>query len=219
MASPGLLFATPPPTFGQVNIRRVSSPPPLEEFLQMKPSPSWEGKLAKVDRFIQRTPSDGEPVTQRTEAYLGYDDKNLYAIFICFDSEPQKVRARLSRREDVFDDDTVELMLDTFHDHRRAYAFFSNALAVQADALWTEGQDWDFSFDTVFNTEAKLTPEGFVVRIAIPFRSLRFASNDPQTWGILLDRDIRRNNEELILAPVFESDHGPPKSGRRRHRS
>ncbi len=98
-------------------------------------------------------------------------DKNRYAIFICFDSEPQKIRARLSRREDVFDDDTVELMLDTFHDHRRAYAFFSNALAVQADALWTEGQEWDFSFDTVFNTEAKLTPEGFVVKMAIPFRS------------------------------------------------
>lgn len=190
----GSLFAAPP-TSGQITIPRVSSPPQLEDFLQMKPSPSWEGKLVKVDRFIQRVPSDGEPVSQRTEAYLGYDDKNLYAIFICFDREPQKIRARLSRREDVFDDDTVELMLDTFHDHRRAYAFFSNPLAVQADAIWTEGQDWDFSFDTVFDTEAKLTPEGFVVKMAIPFRSLRFASNDPQTWGIMLDRDVRRNNE------------------------
>jgi hypothetical protein len=191
----GALFAAPPPTFGQITIPRVSSPPQLEDFLQMKPSPSWEGKLVKVDRFIQRVPSDGEPVSQPTEAYLGYDDKNLYAMFICFDREPQKIRARLSRREDVFDDDTVELMLDTFHDHRRAYAFFSNPLAVQADAIWTEGQDWDFSFDTVFDTEAKLTPEGFVVKMSIPFRSLRFASNDPQTWGIMLDRDVRRNNE------------------------
>ena len=186
----GALFAAPPPTFGQITIPRVSSPPQLEDFLQMKPSPSWEGKLVKVDRFIQRVPSDGEPVSQPTEAYLGYDDKNLYAMFICFDREPQKIRARLSRREDVFDDDTVELMLDTFHDHRRAYAFFSNPLAVQADAIWTEGQDWDFSFDTVFDTEAKLTPEGFVVKMSIPFRSLRFASNDPQTWGIMLDRDV-----------------------------
>jgi hypothetical protein len=144
LSLPGALLARPQPTFGQVTIPRVGSPPQLEDFLEMKPSPAWDGKLAKVDHFIQRVPSDGEPVSQRTEAYLGYDDKNLYAIFICFDSEPQKIRARLSRREDVFDDDTVELMLDTFHDHRRAYAFFSNALAVQADALWTEGQDWDF---------------------------------------------------------------------------
>jgi hypothetical protein len=191
----GPIYAAAPPTLGRITIPRVSSPPQLEDFLDMKPSPAWEDKLAKIDRFTQRTPSDGQPVSQRTEAYLGYDDKNLYAIFICFDSEPGKIRARLSRREDVFDDDSVELMLDTFHDHRRAYAFFSNPLAVQADALWTEGQEWDFSFDTVFNTEAKLTPEGFVVMMAIPFRSLRFASNDPQTWGILLDRDVRRNNE------------------------
>jgi hypothetical protein len=191
----GPIYAAAPPTLGRITIPRVSSPPQLEDFLDMKPSPAWEDKLAKIDRFTQRTPSDGQPVSQRTEAYLGYDDKNLYAIFICFDSEPGKIRARLSRREDVFDDDSVELMLDTFHDHRRAYALFSNPLAVQADALWTEGQEWDFSFDTVFNTEAKLTPEGFVVMMAIPFRSLRFASNDPQTWGILLDRDVRRNNE------------------------
>ncbi len=204
MALPGLLLATPPPSFGQVNIQRVTSPPPLEDFLQMKPSPAWEGKLAKVDRFIQRTPSDGEPTTHRTEAYLGYDEKDLYVIFICFDSEPQKIRARLSHREDVFDDDAVEVMLDTFHDHRRAYAFFSNALGVQADALWTEGQGFDPSFDTVFSTDAKLTPEGFVVRFAIPFRSLRFASNDPQTWGILLNRDTKRNNEEAFW-PQYSS--------------
>ncbi len=98
----------------------------------MEPPPRWRGKLAKVDRFTQRVPSDGTPVSQRTEAYLGYDDKNLYVIFICFDSEPQKLRARLSRREDIFDDDTVEIILDTFHDHRHAYAFNVNALGVQA---------------------------------------------------------------------------------------
>jgi hypothetical protein len=198
------LAAAPPPNFGQITIPRVSSPPTLEDFSDMQPSPAWAGKLVKVDRFIQRIPSNGEPVSQRTEAYLGYDDKNLYVIFICFDQERQKVRARLSRREDVSDDDTVELILDTFHDHRRAYGFFSNPLGVQADAIWTEGQDWDFSFDTVFDSEAKLTDQGFVVRMAIPFRSLRFASSDPQTWGILLERDIRRNNESSFW-PQYSS--------------
>ena len=201
---PGMLVAAPPPNFGQVTIPRVGNPPQLEEFLTMKPSPMWEGKLAKIDNFIQRVPSDGEPVSQRTEAYLAFDDKNLYAIFICFDNDPKKVRARLSRREDIFDDDSIEVMLDTFHDHRRAYAFFSNALGVQADALWTEGQEWDFSFDTVFDSEARITPEGFVIKLAIPFRSLRFASNDPQTWGILLNRNILRNNESSFW-PQYSS--------------
>ncbi len=205
LSLPGTLNATPPPTFGQVTIPRVSAPPPLEDFLEMRPSPAWDGKLAKLDHFVQRVPSDGEPVSQRTEAYLGYDQKNLYAIFICFDNDREKIRARLSRREDVFDDDTVELMLDTFHDHRRAYAFFANPMGVQADALWTEGQqDFDMSFDTVFDTEAKITPQGFVIKMAIPFRSLRFASNDPQTWGILLNRNILRNNESSFW-PQYSS--------------
>lgn len=190
-----------PLQFQRITIPRVSRPPKLEEFLDMAPGPAWEGKLAKVDRFTQRIPSDGTPVSQRTEAYLGYDNKNLYAIFICFDSEPHKIRARLSRREDIGDDDSVEIMLDTFNDHRRAYAFLANPLGVQADALWTEGQDFDFSFDTLWDSEAKLTDRGFVVWMAIPFRSLRFASNDPQTWGILLNRGLPRNNEDTFWPP------------------
>ena len=174
----------------------------------MEPAPQWQGKLAKVQGFRQRVPSDGAPVTERTEAYFGYDDKNLYAIFVCFDSDPRQVRARLSHREDVFDDDFVELMLDTFNDHRRAYAFFSNPLGVQADALWTEGPDpqtnFDFSFDTVWNTAGRVTDRGYLTLMAIPFRSLRFASSDPQTWGILLARDIPRKNEKAFW-PQYSS--------------
>jgi len=175
----------------------------------MKPSPAWQGKLAEVKGLLQRIPHDGEPSSQKTEVYLGYDAKNLYAIFICFDTEPQKIRARLSRREDIIDDDSVEIMLDTFNDHRRAYAFLSNPLGVQADALWTEGQDFDFSFDTVWDSQGKITDRGFVVWISIPFRSLRFPSSDPQTWGILLNRGIPRNNEDTFW---------PPESGRTSHR-
>lgn len=179
----------------------------------MEVPPNWQGKLAKVDRFTQRVPSDGAPVSQRTEAYLGYDDKNLYTIFICFDTEPQKLRARLSRREDIFDDDTVEIILDTFHDQRHAYAFNVNALGVQADALWTEGpgsgnDNFDPSFDTVWNSAGKLTDRGYVVLIAIPFRSLRFASSDPKTWGILLNRGIPRNNEDTFWPPYSSRIQG-----------
>jgi len=173
----------------------------------------WQGKLAKVDRFTQRVPSDGAPVSQRTEAYLGYDDKNLYTIFICFDNEPQKLRARLSRREDIFDDDTVEIILDTFHDLRHAYAFNVNPLGVQQDALWTEGpgsgnDNFDQSFDTVWNSAGKLTDRGFVVWIAIPFRSLRFSSADPKTWGIMLNRGIPRNNEDTFWPPYSSRIQG-----------
>ena len=186
--------------FGQLQIPRLTAAPKLEDFLEMKPTPAWEGKLVQVEGFKQRVPSDGAPVSQRTVAYLGYDDKNLYVIFVCFDKEPEKIRARLGRREDIFDDDSVEVQLDTFLDHRRAYSFLVNPLGVQADALWTEGQDngFDFSFDTVWDSAGQRTPQGYVAWMAIPFRSLRFTSANPQTWGIILNRGIPRNNEDTF---------------------
>ena len=195
--------------FGKIRIPRVSIPPRIEEFLSMEPSPAWKGKLAKAEQFRQRIPSDGAPVSERTEVYLGYDAKNLYSIYVCFDREPQRLRARLSRREDLFDDDFIELMLDTFHDHRHAYAFFANPLGVQADALWTEGpgtndQNFDMSFDTVWKSAGRVTDRGFVIWMAIPFRSLRFASSDPQTWGLLLAREIPRKNEQSFW-PQYSS--------------
>ena len=211
--APGLLllfvYAAPylfanSPEFHSIQIPRIDSPPRLEEFLNMEPPPRWKDKLAKVDQLTQRIPTDGAPVSQRTEIYLGYDDRNLYAIFVCFDTEPEKIRARLSRRDDIFDDDTVEIMLDTFLDHRRAYAFNTNPLGVQGDALWTEGSDFDPSFDTVWSSEGKLTDRGFVVLMAIPFRSLRFSSRDPQTWGILLNRELPRNSEDTFW-PAYSS--------------
>jgi hypothetical protein len=174
----------------------------------MEPSREWQDKLARVEGFRQRIPKDGAPTTERTETYLGYDDRNLYVIFACFDSQPQMVRARLSHREDVFDDDFVEIMLDTFADHRRAYAFFVNPMGVQADALWSEGPEeelnWDFSFDTVWNSAGKVTDQGYVVWMSIPFRSLRFGSVDPQRWGVILARDIPRKNEKAFW-PQYSS--------------
>ncbi|MFQ5724624.1 MAG: hypothetical protein ACE5G6_09020, partial [Terriglobia bacterium] len=121
-----------------VTIPRVSRPPTVEDFREMKPSGEMEGKLARVEGFFQREPKDGEPSSQRTDVYFGYDDKNLYIVFVCFDSEPEKVRARKMQREQIFGDDLVEVMLDTFHDQRRAYAFLANPYGIQLDALWNE---------------------------------------------------------------------------------
>ncbi len=174
-----------------VAIPRVERPPVLEDFLDMKPRNGLDGKLAKVEDFIQREPKDGQPATQRTEVYLGYSDKNLYVIFVAFDSEPNKIRARMTRRESINDDDQVEVMLDSFHDRRRAYSFVTNPLGIQLDRLYTEGQGFDDSFDTLWDSRGKLTAQGYVVWIAIPFRSLRFPSSG-ESWGIVLRRTIPR---------------------------
>src|SRR5208283_3989095 len=118
-----------PPT---LIIPRLTRAPELEDFLSMKPASQAALQMVKVTGFVQRNPHDGEKASEETAAFLGYDQKNLYVVFVCFD-DPKKVRARMSRREDVYDDDTVEVMLDTFHDRRRAYAFQTTPLGVHAE--------------------------------------------------------------------------------------
>ena len=174
----------------KLSVPRISRPPALEEFL----SDNRRSDLVKVTGLRQRDPRDGDPVSQPTTVYLGYDDKNFYAVFVCGD-EPDKVRAHMSKREDIGSDDSVGIFLDTFHDHQRCYEFIVNPLGIQLDGIATEGQNDDYSFDTVWRSEGKLTPGGYVVLIAIPFKSLRFKNSDVQSWGISVARIIQRNNE------------------------
>jgi tetratricopeptide (TPR) repeat protein len=190
-----------------MEIPRVSRAPKLEDFLDMQPNSELAGQMTKIEGLVQRNPKDGAPASQRTEVYLGYDDSNFYSVFVCFDTEPGSVRARMVRREDISGDDAVELMLDTYNDQRRAYAFRTNPFGIQQDALFTEGSEgdedaeregFDPSFDTLWYSEGKLTDRGYVVWMAIPFRSLRFSSEKIQTWGVLLNRDIPRLNEEAF---------------------
>jgi hypothetical protein len=172
-----------------IEIRRLDVAPTLEDFLDMKPSERVDGRMTKVSGFTQRSPKDGEPSTKPTDVYMGYDEKHLYVVFVAFDDQPDQVRARLARRESVDrDDDLVYVNLDTFNDERRGYEFGTNALGVQFDSLFIEGNDPDRTFDTLWFSKGQRTDRGFVVWFALPFESLRFPDSPRQTWGILLER-------------------------------
>jgi hypothetical protein len=171
-------------------VPRVLRPPRLDDFL----SENAREAEARITDFRQYEPGDGVPASRDSTAYLSYDEKNLYVIFVCKD-EPDKVRAHMARREDIETDDKVVVNLDTFDDHRHAYSFFANPLGIQKDSFWTEGQGGDDSWDTLWQSEGRLTPVGYVVWMAIPFKSLRFPRIPVQHWGIALGRAIRRNNE------------------------
>ena len=189
-----------------LRIPRVSQPPPLDLFLDGRHSHtsgtgtgyagSGDTRLgARVTEFRQREPGDGTPVSQETTAYVSYDDENLYVVFVCRD-DPAKVRASIARREEIGGDDAVAVYLDAFHDRQHAYMFMTNPRGVQFDGIVTEGQDDDYSFDAVWQSDGRVAADGYVVRLAIPFRSLRFPRAPTQTWGVALGRIILRNNEK-----------------------
>lgn len=164
--------------------------------------------MAHAEDFRQSKPTDGAPATQRTDAYLGYDQSNIYIVWLCHDSSPNEIRSQLTKRENAIGDDSVEVIFDTYKDQRRGYVFASNPVGVQSEGLWSEDGGTDNSWDTVWNTNGRRTANGYFVIMSIPFRSLRFSHEDMQQWGFILHRSIPRNNEETFWPFVSSKING-----------
>ena len=78
------------------------------------------------------------PPALRTEVRIAYDDRNLYFAFHCFDSEPDKIRTTISRRDNMFNDDWVGLSLDSVGNGQSSYDLFINPSGVQGDSRFAE---------------------------------------------------------------------------------
>lgn len=158
-------------------------------------------KTAQPMEFDAETnPGDNIAPPARTVGYMTYDKKNLYVAFQCFDPDPKQIRAHLSDRDTAYSDDFVGVVLDTFNDNRRAFEFFVNPLGVQMDLIQDDtNRNEDDSWDAIWNSAGRITAEGFVVEIAIPFTSIRFAKTDAeQTWGVDMVRIYPRSDRHRL---------------------
>ena len=173
----------------------IDQPLHLSDFSAMQPSADLRAKLSQVSNFIQNQPADGQPGTERTEVWMARSKSTLYFVFLCYDRSPGLIRGHLSRRENILKDDGVAVLLDPFQDRRLGVVFRVNPAGVQADAAWSEANGTDYSYDTVWDSEGRVTPEGWMALIAIPFRSLRFHVDNPN-WGAVFVRYFPRNSEQ-----------------------
>jgi hypothetical protein len=181
----------PPEKASPIRLTRFASAPVIDGNLDEE---VW--KLSPVFRdFYQIRPGDNIAPSQPTEAMIGYDAKFLYLGFRVIDA-PGKVRATVAKRDSVFDDDWVGVILDTFNDKRRAYQFFFNPLGVQADAVRTEDGNEDFSVDVVMESKGVVGENGYTVEVAIPFKSLRYEAGKGKLWGLHIIRVAQSYNAE-----------------------
>ncbi len=184
-------------TPGHIIIPRLDAAPKLADFTAAQPS-ALARRMLRIGTFTQRYPNDGDPAIEPTQAYLAYTHDALFVAFVCTDKDPLLIRAHKLGRDSLADDDSVQFMLDTFHDQRRAFVFAANPLGIQADALFSEQNGFDFSFDTVWDTWGQRTPTGYTVLFRVPFASLYFKKADPaelRTWGIILQRNVAHTSE------------------------
>jgi uncharacterized protein DUF5916/cellulose/xylan binding protein with CBM9 domain len=157
----------------------------------------WKNAVVLKD-FYQIQPGDNIAPSKPTEVMLGYDSRFLYVAFHCFD-EPDKVRATIPKRDDIWNDDYVGILFDTFNDKRKAYEFDFNPLGIQADGIWTDGQGEDFSLDVVVESKGLVTSDGYTIEVAIPFKSIRYVGGKDTLWGVHFWRRIKRFNNELDM--------------------
>lgn len=155
----------------------------------------WQ-KAAVLKDFFQIQPGDNTPPSKPTEVLIGFDTKFLYIAFKATD-EPDKVRATVAKRDNIFQDDYVGFMLDTFNDKRKAFEVFFNPLGIQGDGIITEGRGEDFSVDLLMESKGIIHETGFNVEVAIPFKSLRFEAGKGKLWGAHFFRRIKRFENEL----------------------
>ena len=156
--------------------------------------PAWE-RLEWATDFTQTEPNKGKPASQKTAFKILYDAKNLYVAIRAYDTEPQKIVERMSRR-DGFDGDWVEINIDSYFDHRTAFSFTASASGVKGDeAVSNNGDNWDANWDPIWYLETSVDAEGWVAEIRIPLSQLRFADKPTLIWGLQVSRRLFREQE------------------------
>src|ERR1051326_1342741 len=168
----------PPEKVNPVHLPKFEKPPVIDGKLDDE---VWKDAAVLKD-FYQVQPGDNIAPSKPTEVMLGHDAKFIYIAFHCYD-EPEKVRANIAKRDNIFNDDYVGILFDTFNDSRKAYEFDFNPLGIQADGSWTDWQGEDFNPDIVMESKGLLTSDGWTVGAAIPFKSLRYVAGKDKLWG------------------------------------
>lgn len=154
--------------------------------------------------FLQYEPNEGEAPSQRTEVRILYGDNSIYIGAHLFDTEPDKIWRTLGRRDDQNKADWFFVSIDSYLNRKSAYTFGVNAAGVQRDGVTTRMMN--SSWDAVWDSAVRVTADGWIVEMRIPYSMLRFSEADQQAWGLNFKRVIPRTGETLEWALVRRNE-------------
>jgi hypothetical protein len=163
----------------------------------------WRQAVAATG-FVQADPLEGQPATEDTEVRVAFDADYLYIGALCRDASPSGIVVNEIRKDFAGrDQDTFEVLLDTFADRRNGFVFTTNARGAKADTqVANEGRDVNPNWDAVWWVAARQGPDGWTAEFRIPFKTLRFSGGDEHSWGINFARRVRRKTEISYWSPV-----------------
>jgi len=156
---------------------------------------AWR-QAAPIGPLTQADPDEGAKPTEETEVRVLFTENAMYFGIACHDRTPPAIVAtQLTRDADLEQDDTVLIALDPFFDHRNGFFFQVNPAGARADGqIANNSEEMSLDWDGIWEAAARITPQGWVAEIAIPFKTLRFKPGQT-TWGLNVERRIKRHNE------------------------
>jgi hypothetical protein len=200
------LQVTPGPGSGEPHrVPTVSTRIKLDGILD---EAAWQKALV-LELKYEVEPGENIEAPVKTQLLLVSGGSQLYAAFRAYDPDPSQIRARLTDRDNIFNDDYVGIFLDTYNDSRKAFGFLVNPYGIQADQYALSTKHHYYEWDAIWGSAGKITKEGYMVEMAIPFNSMRFqGKKEDQVWGIDAVRIYPRNLDHVIgLFPRDRSDN------------
>jgi hypothetical protein len=181
-----MLFLYIPHIFSQngeksVRISRIERPPKIDGLIEDN---CWKN-IQPISGFFQYDPINGAKASEETYVWVAYDQKNIYFAFLMKDSQPEKIWAELTPRNDYENNDSITIILDAYNDKRTSITFTVNPKGIQKNSV-----------ETIWKSDAVVREDGWTAEMAIPFKSLRFSPQKNQIWGINFERYIYRLNEK-----------------------
>ena len=146
--------------------------------------------------------------SQKTEFKVLYDDNNIYVAIKAYDTAPDSISRRISRRDNA-DGDFVGISFDSYHDLQTGFVFVVNAAGVKNDFVWvSDGQSEDDTWDPIWYTDAGMYDWGWAAELRIPLTQLRFRISDEGVWGMEVLRQLFRKQETSIWQHVDRNASG-----------
>jgi hypothetical protein len=197
-----------------VPLPRIETPVQVDGALNER---VWE-RAAVLTGFSQYRPVDGRAADDSTRVLVYYAPDAIYFGIRAYEGHGSVVRATLADRDNIGADDRIHILLDTYNDNRRALLFAVNPLGVQQDGVQSEGFDpsqsaggrfdgvVDISPDFLYESRGRVTDWGYEIEVRIPFKSLRYQSADPQTWGLQVVRFTQHSGYEDTWTPAVRAN-------------
>jgi len=184
-----LISETPVQTVKKLHSIKVSISPKIDGSLDEE---VWQEPPTVDDIFITYNPSDGEVLPQKTRVWVAHDEDNLYFAVHCHDTEPDRIKTSVTKRDNMFSDDWFGIALDALGSRQCLYEFFVNPSGIQGDLYNTPASGENSAPDWVWYSGGTLVEDGYTLEIHVPLKSIRFKHGENVGMNILFWRRINR---------------------------